>query len=180
MTAKWHHVDGLRSQICAQQGRVSDLIVVAKPSVQGPSSLIEAVTTQTGRPVLIMPREQETFSVDHMAIGWNGSVQVSSAVKASMQTLKSAKKITILSTTDRLESSPGVNDLSDYLAWHGLTADLHVLDNQNDPWVKRYFQMQTNSEWTFWCWVLMLTGISMRCFPAASLNIFYRPLTCRF
>ena len=44
-SAKWHHIDGLRSQICARQGRVADLIVTARPSVPGPSSLIESVTT---------------------------------------------------------------------------------------------------------------------------------------
>ena len=131
VTAQWHHVDGLRSQICAQYGRVSDLIVVAVPAVPGPSRLIEAVTTETGRPVLVMPRAQQTFSPAHVAIGWNGSAQASSAVRASLQTLCNADKVSLLTTADRMDNTPDARDLSDYLAWHGITPELHVIDVQS-------------------------------------------------
>ncbi len=127
-SAKWHHIDGLRSQICAQQGRVADLIVAARPSVPGPSSLIESVTTLTGRPVLLMPREQETFKADRIVIGWNGSAEVANAVDKSMGMLQAAKEITVLTTSERMGNSPDASELSDYLAWHGLTAELVVMD----------------------------------------------------
>ena len=42
--------------------------------------------------------------------------------------LKSAKEITVLTTSERMGNSPDASELSDYLAWHGLTAELVIMD----------------------------------------------------
>ena len=130
VSAAWHQADGLRSTLVALRGRLVDLIVVAKPSKPGPSSLLEAVVTETGRPVLLMPRTQQVFNADHIAIGWNGSAQVARALDSAIPFIKAAKTITIFTTLDRKDNAPSVDDLRRYLAWHGQSTALAVMDVQ--------------------------------------------------
>ena len=130
VSAAWHEADGLRSTLVALRGRLVDLVIAAKPSKLGPSSLLEAVVTETGRPVLLMPRTQQVFKADHIAIGWNGSAQVARALDSAMPLLRAAKTITIFTTNDRKDSAPSVDGLQRYLSWHGHSAVLEVMDVQ--------------------------------------------------
>lgn len=128
VTAKWHRIDGFRSTVVALRGRVSDLIIVPSPSSSKSSSLIKAAVTETGRPVLLMPRTQQVYQPNHIAINWDGAAQTARALHYAMPCINAADKITILTTADRKDQMPSVSDLLDYFAWHGITATVKTLN----------------------------------------------------
>ncbi len=128
VSAAWHSVDGLRSVVLAARGRLADLIVVARPPEAKPSAMIEAALKETGRPVLMMPRTQETFAADRVVIGWNGSTESARAVDAALPCLVAAGSVRILTTDRHADEGIGATALGRYLAWHGVDADVHILD----------------------------------------------------
>jgi nucleotide-binding universal stress UspA family protein len=63
-----------------------------------------------------------------VCIGWDDSPEASSAVHAAMPFLERAKKVTILCIGGKeLDPGPG-STLADFLALHGVVADVHILD----------------------------------------------------
>ena len=130
-SAAWQEIDGLRSTVVAMRGRLADLIIVAKPPISGPSSLIEAALKETGRPVLLMPRTQKEFSANHIAIGWNGSAHVARALDSAMPCIREAKQITVITTKDRKEEHPSVKELLNYFGWHGVKAAIEILTGKS-------------------------------------------------
>ena len=128
VSASWRTIDGLRSVIMAARGRLFDLIVVARPPQPKPSALIEAALKETGRPVLMMPRTQTTFGADRIVIGWNGATESARAVDAAMPCILASGSVSILTTENHEDEAIGPAALRDYLAWHGVDADIRILD----------------------------------------------------
>lgn len=129
VSASWGAIDGLRSVIMATRGRLFDLIVVARPPEPKPSALIEAALKETGRPVLVMPRIQQTFTAERIVIGWNGATESARAVDAAMPCILAAGAVSILTTERHADEAVGPTALRRYLAWHGVDADVHILDS---------------------------------------------------
>ncbi len=131
VTAKWNRIDGLRSSVVALRGRVSDLIIVPRPPASKPSSLIKAAVTESGRPVLLMPRTQESYQTKHIAINWDGGMQTARTLQHAMPCIHEADQVTVFTTADEKDKTPSVADLLDYFAWHNITATVKVLDAQS-------------------------------------------------
>lgn len=130
----WVEKEGKQVDVIKLLGRLSDLIVVAKPDRDQNlgTNTLKASLFNTGRPVLMCP-DRETAPTtlgEHVAIAWNGSVESVRAVSLTMDILLNASTVTIL-TADQAElHSATAQDLADYLAIRGIKAEIDQFKSQ--------------------------------------------------
>jgi nucleotide-binding universal stress UspA family protein len=107
-------------------GRLADLIVVARPDRDrelGVSAL-KAALFQTGRPVLMCPREgsmPDTLG-RRVAVGWNGSLEAARAVALTLDIAGAADEVTILAGGRGEPHGATTEELVEYYALRGVTA----------------------------------------------------------
>ncbi|MCG6886296.1 MAG: universal stress protein [Proteobacteria bacterium] len=137
LTAAWLQESGHVDEVLTHHGRASDVIAVSRPRFREGTlhrspmgQAIEAIMLRTGRPVLINPPESLARRYDRAAIGWNDSVECSRALAMTMPWLVEMKQVTII-VAKKLEES--VKTLVEYLAWHGVKADVATLNRKGRP-----------------------------------------------
>ncbi|WP_417545446.1 universal stress protein [Marinobacter sp.] len=121
-SAYWHEINGLRSELVGERGKVSDLIIVPQPKSGNPTSTFEAAIMLSGKPVLLVPRTLTTFSADRVLVAWNGSTESARAVTSALTVLKQAKEVVVACSNRSAFREPGIDKLVHYLAHHGVTA----------------------------------------------------------
>lgn len=124
-------VTGRRDEVVATHSRLSDLIVFGESAtgIAGGTAL-EAAMMSAGRPVLIAPKTARAPVGGAVAIAWDESAEAARAVTAAIPFLEKARKVTILCIGSKeLDPGPG-STLADYLALHGVVADVHLVDAQ--------------------------------------------------
>ncbi len=130
-TASFTEYEGKQVDAVSHFGRLADLICVAKPdSVQnlGANTLKAALFT-SGRPVMLCP-EAKMPNGDigrHIAIGWNGSLEASRAVRFSAPLFDAAEKITIL-VSGEIRHTATPEELQTYLSHRGKTSEIHNVE----------------------------------------------------
>lgn len=130
-SARFLDVSGHRDDVVAAHSRLSDIVIFGEGniSVAGGSTL-EAALMSAGRPVLIAPKAAALEIGGAVAIGWDESAEASHAVTAAIPFLAKARKVTILRIGRKeLDPAPAAL-LADYLALHGVAADVHLVDAQ--------------------------------------------------
>ena len=126
-SATWRQGTGLRSQLIAIHGRLVDLILLSQPSRPGPSASFEAALLGTGKPLLLMPRDQQSFAADRILVGWNGSREAARAVNDAVPMLADAKAVIVVATADCADVDPTLNAVTDHLSLRGVTAQTDIL-----------------------------------------------------
>ncbi|GAB7540595.1 universal stress protein [Cupriavidus sp. 8B] len=126
--------------VLAQEARVADLVVMARPvAAQEVASLgageAEYVLLNAGRPVLLVPPEYRRLHGGHVAIAWDGQREAARAVADAMPLLLRASHVTIVGVWDdrgepRADSEP-VAGLRHYLQRHGIMAGVR---NEQKAW----------------------------------------------
>ncbi|WP_299963613.1 universal stress protein [uncultured Roseobacter sp.] len=135
VTVAFVEESGRMADVIKHNGRLADLVVVAKPNRDtnvGTNSLKTALF-QTGRPVLMCPRKAagpEAFCT-HIAVAWNGSLEASRAVAHSLDLAAAAESVTILSGGKGEPHGATAEELAEYYALRGITAQIHRFDAQN-------------------------------------------------
>jgi nucleotide-binding universal stress UspA family protein len=133
-SATFIDVTGTEDEEIRDQGRVADLLVVARPqgNLAGPQRLtLEAALIDTGRPAIVIPPKAPAKIGGNVAIAWNGSTQASRAVAMAMDFLVTASTVTILAAKeDGSDYRP--NELKDYLAAHGISAKVQTVSGKDD------------------------------------------------
>ena len=130
-TATWRHAHGLRSGLIAVHGRLADLIVLSPPAEPRPSASFEAALLETGKPLLLMPRQQQTFQADRILIGWNGSRESARAVTDALPILTQAKAVVVVSTEDCAHVDPTLEAVEAYLSMHEVPVTTDILRPQS-------------------------------------------------
>jgi len=130
-SASWREVPGKQIDVIKANGRLADLIVVAKPDRDrnlGANTLRSALLN-TGRPVMMCPPRagHPATLCDRVAIAWNGSIEAARAVALTSDILQQASEVTVLSGGDEIHGATSEN-LVAYLAERGVTARLHRFD----------------------------------------------------
>ena len=124
--ASWSERLGEIETVVARFGRVSDLIVVPRPSwssVQGQRCFDTAVF-EGGRPTLVIGEKLPFTLIDHVMIAWNSSLEVSRAVLGAMALLHQADRVSIFSAPQYESEGADTADLAESLQWHGIRAHL--------------------------------------------------------
>lgn len=128
-TATWIEETGREDEIIALRGRLSDMIVVNRPtddSAVAATMTLNASLVETGRGVLVVPPDGASGFGKHVAVSWNGSAEAARAVAASMALIEEAEKVLILSINGDDASPDVATQLGNYLAWHGVNAEIET------------------------------------------------------
>jgi nucleotide-binding universal stress UspA family protein len=116
----------------ALAGRVSDLILVNRPESSNIAAerIFEAAVFSTGRPTLIIPKNGPDDLLRHVVIAWNGSLEAARLIGHSIELLRIADRVSIVTAASERSAETAAADLKDYLMWHGVRArQIATLDN---------------------------------------------------
>ena len=128
VSVQFIEAEGRQVDVVRRHGRLSDIIVVAKPEIDrnlGANTLKTALF-HTGRPVYMcdehMP-DHNSHIIDKVALCWDGSIESTRAVAQTLWLMKIAKKLTILTVENgNVEIKP--EELQSYLTEHDIKADI--------------------------------------------------------
>jgi nucleotide-binding universal stress UspA family protein len=131
--AEWRSGVDVPQDALVHQARAADLIVAGprRPepfnmhSHAGPGDLI----MQSGRPVLIAPPDLGRLDASSIVIAWKDTREARRAVADAMPFLERARQVLIAEvceTRGQAESKTRVSDVADYLARHGVKAQVAV------------------------------------------------------
>lgn len=126
-----HHVVAEETGwVLAQEARVADIVLLARPAPTGggvPSLVAEVaeyVLLNAGRPVIVLSEEVRRLHGGHVVIAWDGQREAARAVADAMPLLLRARQVTILAVWDRAgrpdANSEPVAGLRHYLQRYGI------------------------------------------------------------
>jgi nucleotide-binding universal stress UspA family protein len=126
-TASFAAVTGREEDLVAQQARLADLTIVPHPEAGedvSSSDALHAVLFDSGRPVLIAPQATPAKIGTRVCIAWNGTAESAASVWAALPWMQRAEAVRVLSADEYQRRGPGAQDLAEYLALHGVNAEL--------------------------------------------------------
>jgi nucleotide-binding universal stress UspA family protein len=95
--------------------------------------LIEAVLTESGRPLIIVPPDREAFAGTRIMVAWDGSAKAARALNDALPFLREAELVDLITVTGEKDLKNIVSgaDIGPHLARHGVNVtvlDLPALD----------------------------------------------------
>jgi nucleotide-binding universal stress UspA family protein len=134
-TICWREMVGREDEVTAHCGRLADLTVIPRPTSEsslGLSMVLNAAVFESGSPVMVIPPKLPDSLGKRIAIFWNGSAEASRAVASAMMLIEKADKVGVFTVgTDRTPAEGG-GELRDFLLWHGVAAELKLLEREPD------------------------------------------------
>ncbi|WP_262266424.1 universal stress protein [Microvirga yunnanensis] len=91
--------------------------------------LIEAVLTDSGRPLIVVPQGRETFREDRIIVAWDGSAKAARALNDALPFLRAANQVELVSVTgekDLAHTVPGA-EIAPHLTRHGIAVNVLAL-----------------------------------------------------
>jgi nucleotide-binding universal stress UspA family protein len=126
-TLSFEAVAGREEDIVAQQSRLYDMAVVPHPEAGedvSSSDALHAVLFDSGRPVLIAPREVPARIGTRVCCAWNGTAESAAAVAAALPWLHRADAVRILTSDEYQRRGPQAEGIQAYLRWHEIQAEI--------------------------------------------------------
>ncbi len=137
MASGWFKtVTGRIDDIVPDEARLSDLVVFSQAAGRGDNRMavtLEATLLDSSRPLLLTPERPPAKVGSTIAIAWNGSAECTRAVAAAMHFLLRAATVHILTAQTSATAPEEGGRLADYLAWHGIQANIHVVKPIDEP-----------------------------------------------
>jgi len=125
--------EGLRSSLVEQESKYCDLVIAAAPPAGVTTATFETSVLKSGKSVLMFPRKMKTFSMDSIIIGWNNSTEASRAVTSSIDLLKQAQKVHVVSSSEYTEDLDTMTNLIAYLKEHDVNASYEIVKTTRIP-----------------------------------------------
>jgi nucleotide-binding universal stress UspA family protein len=124
----------LLSRLVAQ-ARVHDFSILdAMPGrLPADRGLIDTLLFESGRPIILVPPECDSYARGRVLIAWDGSARAARAVNDAMPLLRAAEAVEIVSVTGEKDLSttvPGA-EVAPHLARHGISATVNNLTAQD-------------------------------------------------
>jgi nucleotide-binding universal stress UspA family protein len=137
MASGWFKtVTGRIDDIVPVEARLSDLVVFPQNAGRGDNRLsitLEATLLDSSKPLLLTPERPPTKVGSTVAVAWNGGAECTRAVAAAMPFLLRAATVHILTAETKATAAQEGGRLADYLAWHGIQANIHVVKPVDEP-----------------------------------------------
>ena len=133
----WKTIEGLNLDFVIENARYTDLVVTPATyshySEQGSHHLCDYLSTNLGRPLLILPDLNKTYDIPkRVIIAWNESHEAARAVHDALPILQKAKHIQIISVSknikDEKENIIRCEQLQRHLRHHSIEADVFSPD----------------------------------------------------
>lgn len=126
---------GQMVEVFVAQAMVHDLAILDSESatMNADRGLIEALLFESGRPVIVVPPNCDTFKHRRVLVAWDASPRAARAVNDAMAFLKSAEAVEVLAIGTEKElakSLPGA-ELAPHLARHGVNVSVKNLVAQS-------------------------------------------------
>lgn len=128
-TLSFESIAGREEDVVAQQSRLYDMAVVPHPEAGedvSSSDALHAVLFDSGRPVLIAPRQVPASVGTRVACAWNGTGESAAAIAAALPWLHRAEARRILYADEYQRRGPSVEGILAYLHWHEITAEAQL------------------------------------------------------
>jgi nucleotide-binding universal stress UspA family protein len=137
---------GRDDDLIAQEGRLHDLVLIPCPVHDDPAEvpMLQAAIMDTGRPIMIAPRQAPASVGTRVAIAWNGSPQATRAVSAALDFLQAAAGVVILTVEEGEQRGPSAADLTVYLDAHGIGAEVETMQPSHLP-VAQALMLEANA-----------------------------------
>jgi nucleotide-binding universal stress UspA family protein len=132
-TAEFRAEKGQESELLARFGRLTDLIVMARPKSEQALDLVavavEDALFSAGRPVLLTPSDCSPAQLEAMIrgtaiISWNGSIEAIRSISAARPLLAGRPRVRVINVQDGHAGVQSAADLVHYLAWQGVAASV--------------------------------------------------------
>jgi len=122
--ATWSAQSGEIEAVVARFGRLSDMIVVQRPTrgCLHAQQCFDAAVFESGRPTFVASDKVPVDITDHVMIAWNGSLEASRAVLGALPLLNLANRVSIFSAPQYDGDGVDPADLAESLSWHGIRA----------------------------------------------------------
>jgi nucleotide-binding universal stress UspA family protein len=125
--------EGLRSSIIELYSKICDIVIAAAPPSGITTETFETSVLKSGKSVLMFPRIMRKFSLDSIVIGWNNSPESSRVFTSSIELLKMAKKVEIITASEYIKYDHLLNDMLEYLKMHGIKASVKIIKTTRIP-----------------------------------------------
>ncbi len=128
----WEVCDGDHAAVLASRASLADLVIVPQAHPDTPEEWVqvqkpEDLVLSEPVPALVVPWGVTHASLlDHVAIAWNGAVEVSRAVRGALPLLSTAKSVNLVNIGGEAEAIAKAEKMIVYLDRHGITAHVHV------------------------------------------------------
>ena len=132
----WREATGQSEDVVPEKALFSDLVVFAAARSEMAPALrptSEAVLLKARRPILLAPAEPPEHIGHNVAIAWNGTPEAKSALTAAMPFLESAVAVHLLTVASARTDADTLEEVSEYLAWHRIGSDTHILEESGEP-----------------------------------------------
>lgn len=132
---KWRCADDFPTRFIAQQARAADIIVVGEDgrgAISNPFMRADSsdLLMQTGRPLLVVPDDDDWLDLRSVLIAWKDTPEARRAVADGLPILREAKDVTVVeiveNEADRSAALSGVEDVVAWLLRHGVIASARV------------------------------------------------------
>lgn len=132
-TAEYRAEKGQESELLARFGRLTDLIIMARPKSEQALDLIavavEDALFSAGRPVLLVPAEMTAEHVEAMIngsaiISWNGSIEGIRSISAALPLLRNRPRVRVINVKEGHAGTQSAAELAHFLAWHDVAASV--------------------------------------------------------
>jgi len=131
-SASWIDMKGLRSNLVGSYGKLADWIVMPRPPEGRVTASFEAAVLETGRPVLVIPRQLKQFKLDNIQLGWNYRAEAAKALSAAIPQMQVAKQVKVVTSIKNKGYLPKIEEVAEYLALHGIEATTQVITTKVD------------------------------------------------
>jgi len=129
LTGEWISAEGDAIDRLADFSRYADLTVVDRRlgGVRGTVDGVGRLLSRAGSPLLVAPpAPARPFVLRHALVAWSDRREAARALHDAVPLLRRAATVTVLTV-----HPPGLSDapdlqVADYLAWHGVQADLRI------------------------------------------------------
>lgn len=117
--------DGDIATTIGEFGALSDALFVASSKARWEMPfrpILEASLRRSGRPVFVSPPIAAQTFATRVAVAWNGSVEAARAVAASIELIRAAERVLVISCAEKDADAADPDGVVEYLAWHGVGA----------------------------------------------------------
>jgi nucleotide-binding universal stress UspA family protein len=122
----WPRSDALEDAVIGSYGRIFDLIVLGRPgsAPENPRMPpLEAALFDSGKPVLIVPKQVPAAIGRNILVAWNGSTEQAHTNAFAMPFLRNAEKVTVLYVQGGSPEGPSVEEAALHLKRNGIKAE---------------------------------------------------------
>lgn len=141
---------GFPEDAIATEGRVCDLIVMAKPQSRAASHQLHSISMaagRSGRPVLLLPPERDSEAgFQRIAIAWDGSLEAMRATIGAMPLLKTAQSVSILMVDGDSGAAGLLASMANYLGLHGVSVTTRSLDPEGRSVAKALIEASSDGQ----------------------------------